>query len=71
MSDGSFLDGMDPILFFCKDCQKVVKNPKKKGAKYAYTCEICGSSKVAFGTKEAVCDFFGIKEAALKRMMEG
>ena len=51
----------DEILFYCRDCDKVVLNPKKKGDKYEYTCPLCSGDRVAFGTKHAICDFFNIK----------
>ena len=57
------------ILFYCRDCSKVVLNPKKKGEKYEYACSICNGERVAFGTEKAICDFFNIKEAMLKRML--
>lgn len=59
------------ILFFCRDCQKVVDSPEKQGNKYEYKCPLCKSDKVAFGTRAAICDFFHIKEAALTKMLEG
>lgn len=61
---------MSEILFYCRDCNKVVIDPKKKGAKYEYICPICGSDRVAFGTKKAICDFFNIKDAMLARMLD-
>lgn len=58
------------ILFFCRDCQKVVDSPEKQGGKYEYKCPLCHSDKVAFGTRAAVQDFFHIKEAALEKMLK-
>lgn len=57
------------IYFFCRGCQKIVLDPKKKPGKYEYTCPECGKSDVAFGTKQAICDYFHIKDAMFKRMM--
>lgn len=57
------------MLFYCRECQKVVKNPKKKGSKYEYECPVCKDGNVVFGTKEAICDFFHIKEKMLEKMM--
>ena len=57
------------MLFYCRDCQRVVKDPKKKGTKYDYMCPICTTGNVVFGTKEAICDFFHIKEKMLERMI--
>lgn len=61
---------MSEILFYCRECNKVVVDPKKKGAKYEYICPICNGERVAFGTKKAICDFFNIKDAMLARMLD-
>lgn len=58
-----------PILFFCKDCQKVVVDPKKRSNKYAYNCPVCKSPKISFGSKQSICDFFHIKEVQLEKML--
>ena len=55
------------ILFYCKDCQRVVLNPKKHPKKYEYSCIACGKNRVSFGTKQAICDFFQIKDAMLEK----
>lgn len=60
----------DEILFYCRDCDKVVLNPKKNGDKYEYICPVCSGDRVAFGTKHAICDFFNIKDAMLARMLD-
>lgn len=59
-----------PIYFFCRKCQKIVLNPKRKGDKYEYVCSVCNGEDVAFGTKEAVCDFFHIKESMFEKMLK-
>lgn len=51
---------MNEILFFCRDCKKLVPEPVKKGTKYEYSCPECKSDRVAFGTQKAVCDFFQV-----------
>lgn len=58
----------DPILFYCRDCQKLDLEPKKQGNKYIYTCSVCQSDRVVFGTRQAICDFFNIKEGKLGKM---
>jgi phage FluMu protein Com len=58
------------IYFFCRECQKIVLNPKKKGASYEYSCPECKKDNVAFGTKAAICDYFHIKDAMFKKMMD-
>jgi hypothetical protein len=53
------------IVFYCKDCRKIV-DAKRKGDKYEYICEVCGSERVCFGTDKAISDFFQVvvKKAA-------
>lgn len=57
------------MTFFCRDCQWVVVDPKKRGHKYEYQCPICKGPKVVFGTRRSIVDYFNIKEAALERML--
>ena len=49
------------ILFFCKECNGIVgvaKHPKK----YSFTCNLCASRQVAFGTDVSIRKFFHLKE---------
>jgi hypothetical protein len=50
------------IVFYCKECQKLIDNPVRVGKKYEYTCPECKRDRVSFGTEAAVCDFFHIKK---------
>ena len=50
-----------PIVFYCRDCKKVLDAPVKKGNKYEYSCPDCKSERVSFGTRQAVSDFFQAK----------
>ncbi len=45
------------IIFYCKDCQEVVKT-HKVGSKYVYKCAKCGTKNVAFGTQKSISNFF-------------
>lgn len=54
------------ILFFCRECQHIVKEPKKVGNKYVYKCPDCKTDNVAFGTKKSICSYFRLKEKDLK-----
>lgn len=58
-----------PILFYCKDCQRVVEDPIKSSQGYIYQCPICKGDRVSFGTKTSICEYFQIKEAALAKML--
>ncbi len=49
------------IIFFCKDCQKVVPTTKDR-KRYVYTCNECQTKNVAFGTEASVNKFFHLKK---------
>jgi hypothetical protein len=51
------------VVFYCKDCEKIV-DTNKVGSKYVYTCKICGTKNVAFGTKKSIFSFFHVEEEA-------
>jgi hypothetical protein len=51
----------EPIVFFCKDCQKIV-DVKPVGRKFCYRCAICDTKNVAFGTEQSVRNFYHVDE---------
>ena len=53
----------EPITFFCKDCEKIVKT-YAVGRKFVYKCSICSTKNVAFGTEKALRGFYRVKEDA-------
>lgn len=57
------------MLFYCRDCQWIVKDPVKHAKKYEYKCPLCKGDRVAFGTGRAVCDYFHIKDSMLEKML--
>jgi len=57
-----------PILFYCKDCGKIV-DTERIGKKYVYKCKICGTKNVAFGTDKSIKSFFRVPEE--KEPLEG
>lgn len=59
MSDEKPVSPEAPIVFYCKDCKKVV-DAVRKGNKYEYSCPECKSDRVSFGTRQAIGDFFQI-----------
>jgi hypothetical protein len=54
-------EAKSPILFYCKDCEKIV-DANKIGRKYVYKCGVCGTKNVAFGTDKSIKSFFRVKE---------
>lgn len=50
-----------PIIFYCKDCGKVV-DTERVGKKYVYKCKVCGTKNVAFGTDKSIKSFFRVPE---------
>ncbi len=55
-----------PIVFFCKDCNKIV-DAKPIGKKFVYKCSICGTKNVAFGTEEAIKNYYHFDEAKVSK----
>ncbi|MBU2524729.1 hypothetical protein KKG71_06075 [Patescibacteria group bacterium] len=49
------------IIFYCKDCEKIV-DAEKINNKYNYTCKVCKSKQVAFGTEQSINSFYRIKD---------
>lgn len=49
------------IVFFCKDCEKIVVGVKV-GGKYVYKCPLCGTKNVAFGTEKSIRSFYRVKD---------
>ncbi len=49
------------IVFFCKDCQHIVK-AAKVGNKYVYRCPVCHTKNVAFGTEKSIRKFYRVRE---------
>lgn len=54
------------IVFFCKDCEKIVSGIKV-GNKYVYKCSLCGTKNVAFGTEKSIRSFYRVKEENIER----
>lgn len=51
----------DEIVFYCKDCHKVAP-VDRLGRRYVYTCSVCGTKNVAFGTHRSIARYFRVKE---------
>lgn len=49
------------ILYYCKDCEKIV-DAQKIGRKIVFRCPICKTKNVAFGTEKSLNNFFHIEE---------
>lgn len=62
--------GLAPnILFYCKDCEKIAE-VTRSGGRYVYTCNICGTKNVAFGTKRSIMSFFHLDEKDFEKNSE-
>ncbi len=59
-----------PVLFYCKDCQWIGAEAERKGKKYDYKCPKCKSEKVSFGTRQAVIDYFHLKEKHVEEALK-
>jgi hypothetical protein len=49
------------VVFFCKDCDKIV-SVLPVGRKFVYKCSICKTKNVAFGTDKAVRSYYRVPE---------
>ncbi|MBI5755160.1 hypothetical protein HZA41_03005 [Candidatus Peregrinibacteria bacterium] len=63
-------DTESSVVYFCKDCQKMV-NAKKEPRRYVYTCDICGTKNVAFGTKKSIQHFYHLEDTVTPAVAEG
>ncbi|MBI5152729.1 hypothetical protein HZA39_04285 [Candidatus Peregrinibacteria bacterium] len=54
-------DKWDGIVFYCKDCEEIVK-VERAGRKYAYRCKKCGTKNVAFGTEKSIANYFHVEK---------
>ena len=63
MMRSAFVDNVlpAPMVFFCKDCQKIVETTTF-GKKFVYKCNVCGTKNVAFGTEKSIRNFYHIKD---------
>ncbi len=57
------------ILFYCKDCEKIVKTDRC-GRKYVYKCKKCGTKNVAFGTEKSIYSFFRLEDKKVEKKEE-
>jgi len=54
------LKGMG-IVFYCKDCDKIV-DVIPVGRKFVYKCSICKTKNVAFGTEKGIKSYYRVPE---------
>lgn len=49
------------VLFFCRNCQKIVQVEKKQTKKkMQFACKECGKKEIAFGTETSIQNYFHI-----------
>jgi len=61
MPSENTVNSASPIIFYCKDCGKIV-DTERVGKKYVYKCKVCGTKNVAFGTDKSIKSFFRVPE---------
>lgn len=49
------------VVYYCKDCERIV-DAHQVGRKYVYSCNICKTKNVAFGTEKSVRSYFHFDE---------
>ncbi len=45
------------VAFYCKDCERIV-DARQVGRKYVYSCNVCHTKNVAFGTEKSIRSYF-------------
>ena len=63
-------ENWDGIIFYCKDCEKIVEVERASHRKYVYKCSICKTKNVAFGTEKSIATYFHIEEEKKKLKKE-
>ena len=58
-----FVDNKLPVtlVFYCKDCRKLVETTPV-GKKFVYTCNVCKTKNVAFGTLKSIKNFYRVAD---------
>lgn len=51
------------VVFYCKDCERIVET-RQVGRRFVYSCNICKTKNVAFGTEKSIRSFFHYDEVA-------
>ncbi len=49
------------VVYYCKDCERIV-DAHQVGRKYVYSCNICKTKNVAFGTEKSIRSYFHFDE---------
>jgi DNA replicative helicase MCM subunit Mcm2 (Cdc46/Mcm family) len=61
------LDGPAKIVYYCKDCKRIVTGVTKKGRKkYTFKCPECKGSDVAYGTEKSIINYYHIRPVDLQ-----
>lgn len=50
------------VIFFCRECNKVVPVDKIGKKKISFKCKQCGKKDIAFGTERSISNFFHLDE---------
>ncbi len=51
------MEPVSGVVYYCKDCEKIVTT-RQIGRKYVYSCDICRTKNVAFGTEKSIRSYF-------------
>jgi DNA-directed RNA polymerase subunit RPC12/RpoP len=49
------------VVFYCQDCEKLVRADKDQNA-LRFTCTECGGRSISFGTQRSLTNFFHLNE---------
>lgn len=51
------MEPVSGVVYYCKDCEKIVTT-RQIGRKYVYSCDICRTKNVAFGSEKSIRSYF-------------
>lgn len=54
-----------PVVYFCKDCRKIVQSPKalSRNKNLTFCCPECNGKNVAWGTEVSIRNFYKVDES--------
>jgi len=54
------------IVYYCKDCEKIVKAQKITPRKLKFKCQVCQGKNVSFGTEKSIKNHYRIKDNVIE-----
>lgn len=61
MNDQKELSEKIHIVYYCKDCEKIVE-AKQLTKKFSLSCSLCKGKNISFGSEKSIRNFYQIEE---------